>query len=122
MDLRAVYAGARRQFLSHAEADKRRALTEVLPRLVFECRWRGSVRMKSASALGVGEWEDVFLLLQGRRLVWFGKEEDIVDGREALGQLVFQGHAGTTQASPVEVREMGEESRLLAVFGADTMG
>lgn len=40
----------------------------------------------------------------------------------ALGQLLLHGHTGTTSASPVEVREIGDDSRLVAIFGCDTAG
>jgi hypothetical protein len=57
--------------------------------------------------LGLGaEWREAFLVVQGRRLVWWGGEADLDAGRACQGQLLLYGHAGTTQASPVVAREV----------------
>ena len=39
-----------------------------------------------------------------------------------MGQLLLYGFSGTTQPSPVDVREVGDGSRLVAVFGRDIAG
>ena len=44
-----------------------------------------------------GSWHQVYLVLQGARLVWWSSEYDIDDGKACLGQLLLYGHAGTTQ-------------------------
>ncbi len=66
-------------------------------------------------------WSAVYLLLQGRRLVWF-RSEDALVGMEsggsggsagavvkdsaACGQILLCGHAGVTEASPVDIRHV----------------
>ena len=50
------------------------------------------------------------------------KEEDIDEGKSPQGQLLLFGHAGVTQPSPVDVREIGDEGRLVTIFGRDPDG
>lgn len=72
------------------------------------------------------EWREVFLVLQGHRIVWWSSEYDIDEGKACQGQLLLYGHAGTTQASPILIRELNAlgmyESRLVCVFGRDVTG
>jgi hypothetical protein len=72
------------------------------------------------------EWQEVFLVLQGHRIVWWSSEYDIDEGKACQGQLLLYGHAGTTQASPILIRELNAlgmyECRLVCVFGRDVTG
>ena len=89
----------------------------------------GSVGMGGVSTVG-GDWKEMYVVLQGNRLIWWNNEYEIDEYKSCNGQLLLYGHAGTTQASPVIVRELGSsgfgltqysqyESRLLCVFGRD---
>ena len=40
----------------------------------------------------------------------------------ALGQLLLFGHAGTTAVSHVEINQIGDDSRLVSIFGRDAAG
>ena len=70
-------------------------------------------------------WRSVYVALQGRRLVWWASERDIVDeSSQPEGQLLLYGHAGTTDASPVDEREAGKDNlpRMTAIYGNDVNG
>lgn len=87
------------------------------------------------------EWSSYHLVLQGSRLVWWQYEGDISNGqKECKGQLLLLssnnttnqnndkskgignsigGISGITQTSPVDIKEMKDSKRLLAIFGCD---
>eukprot|EP01038_Epipyxis_sp_PR26KG_P004902 gene4902-6863_t len=67
------------------------------------------------------DWQLVFILLQGRRLVWWGCEEDYDKGYEALGQLLLFGHTGYTEASITDKLQIiqADHHLLVAIFGMD---
>jgi hypothetical protein len=117
VDMRDVYAGERRKFQEHEQGDRKQQLNNLLLRLAGDCRWKGAVRIRAKV-----DWMDAFLVFQGRRLLWFAREDDVSEGREFEGQLLLIGYAGTSDASPLEIREVGEPSRLLSVFGKDQLG
>ena len=117
-DLRDVYAEDRKHHMRHWETERKKALSQLLLRAVEECHWQGVVRTKRER----GDWEEVFLVVQSQRMVWFAREDDVTEGVPSEGQLLFCGHAGTTQASPVELREVGDEDILFSVFGRDPLG
>lgn len=117
-DLRDVYAEDRKHHMQHSETERKKALSQVLLRAVEECYWQGVVRTKRER----GVWDEVFLVVQSLRMVWYAKEDDVTDGVPCEGQLLFYGHSGTTQASPVELREVGDESSVFSVFGRDPQG
>ena len=39
-----------------------------------------------------------------------------------MGQLLLFGHAGITAVSHVEINQIGDDSRLVAIFGRDAAG
>ena len=117
-DLDQVYFWERKAHLDARAERQRLRLKQAKLRLVFECQWDGMVKIRSAG----GGWEGAYLVVQGHRLVWWNREDDVDEGRAPSGQLLLQGHAGITQASPLEIREIGDDSRLVTVFGRDHTG
>ena len=118
VDLRDVFAEDRKNYMEHSYTEQKKALSQLLLCAVEQCFWQGIVRTRRER----GEWEEVFLVVQARRLVWYAKEDDVPDGVPCEGQLLFYGHSGTTQASPVELREIGDERVVFSVFGRDPQG
>lgn len=121
-DLKQVYTAERSHFQANIQAARKAVLNDVLMRMVSDVLWRGSVCQKRSFD---GDWEECYLVVTGRRLVWFSQEDDISEGVPCEGQLLLGVHAGTSEASPVEVRDLGEESsggRLFSVFGRDERG
>ena len=59
---------------------------------------------------------------QGHRIVWWHSELDLDEGKAPTDQLLLFGHAGVTDASPLDIREIGDNSRLICVFGKDRHG
>lgn len=113
-DLDDVYHWERKDFNEATAVAHKLSLKTVKQSLVLPCVWRGEVRVKSSG----GEWCLAFLLCQGRRLVWWTQESDFDEGKPASGQLLFFGHCGVTQPSPIDVRESGGDgTRLLCTFG-----
>ena len=61
------------------------------------------------------------MVLQGHRVLWWRSEEDLENGRPAVGQLLLQGHAGLTAPSPVDARRFGKDT-LVSLFGLELSG
>ena len=79
-------------------------------------------KLAGLSALAGGStWDKRYMVLQGRRMVWWTNDEDM-EVHAPTGHLLLYGHAGITQPSPVDMREVGGDGKLLAVFGMDVNG
>ena len=65
-----------------------------------------------------------YLVLHGRRLLWWHSERDLDVGRSPGGQLLLQGHSGLTDPSPTDLATCSKLTAhlLLAVFGQTTEG
>ena len=93
-DIAQIYAVERKTFAAAKQTEwkateKARKVNLTLPTL-----WRGSVSVKASSFGGTGgsgssgapdEWIPVFMLLQGKRLVWWASEEALDQGK--VGRL-----------------------------------
>ena len=131
-DLEQLYSKERKTALRDWQKQKADMIRKRQLEVVFKSAWEGYCKIKYADmSRGAGsagqqqqQWEDAYLVAQGRRLVWWSNKRSIKEGRPCSGQVLLFGHAGLTQPSPVDVREVGEEhvTRLLAVFGSDAAG
>ena len=130
-DLEHLFSKERKAAVRDWQRQKAALIRKRQLELVFKSSWEGYCKIKYADAsLGAAaagaqqQWEDAYLILQGRRLVWWANKRAIRDCRPCSGQVLLFGHSGLTQPSPVDVREVGEEhsARLLAVFGSDAAG
>jgi hypothetical protein len=115
-DIERVYKWERKTHQENLAASKHERIKLAKLSLVAKCLWSGPVALKTAS--GSGQWEDAYLVLQERRLVWWRKESDIDEGKPFEGQLLLYGHAGVCSASPLDLKEMRDASRLTSVFGS----
>lgn len=124
-DLESVYH-RERQLVKLAQRKQRSQLIRQKKLgLVFPKLWQGRVKMKLSGFIvhnDVSKWEDVYLILQGQRLVWWLNAQELDDNKSCHGQLLLYGHAGITQASPVDIREVGDSHRLISLFGRDAEG
>lgn len=125
-DLEQVYSWQRKHFVKqHAEKERKRLKNTKL-RIMLECIWDGNVHLKNYgsghTASAALQWEAVYIVLQGHRFVWWTSETDFDEGKPPSDQLLLFGHAGVTHASPVDIREIGDDSRLMCIFGKDLHG
>uniref|UniRef100_A0A7S3H4W7 Uncharacterized protein n=1 Tax=Spumella elongata TaxID=89044 RepID=A0A7S3H4W7_9STRA len=127
-DLAQIYGTEKRAYAASKQAEWKHTEKSRKLQLVLDSPWHGLVSIKGSSSssghlAGSGEeWVEVFLLLQGRRLVWWVSEEALDQGKMAAGQLLLCGHSGLAQVSPMDIRKFGGDSRLIAVFGQDYVG
>lgn len=126
-DLEQVYEWERKLHLKQEMEKHKNSLKRAKLRLVFECLWEGCVKLKinNSGALSTSSnknWENMYIVLQGHRLVWWSGEHDIDAGKAPVGQLLLHGHAGVSHASPVDIREFGDDGRLLCIFGKSVNG
>ena len=132
-DLEQLYARDRKVLVQAKNAKR----TEILKRRkvspLMNVYWAGKVKIKHAFGFNtkntssngdINKWTESFLVIQGKRIVWWHREKDIDDYKSCQGQMLLYGHAGITPASPVEIKEVGKEytSSLLSVFGHDELG
>ena len=64
-------------------------------------------------------WQPVYLVVQGKRVMWYKSEQDCDNGGTSEGMISLLGHAGLTSASPLEIKELGIDiaKLLVVVFG-----
>lgn len=122
-DLHLIYNTERKAFSTQRAEDRRLSMQRTLLGLSLPLRWSGAVDLKYSSERGgIQPWHPAHLLVQGRRVFWYHSAADMEQGRAIAGQLILSRLASITQVSPVDVREKGDASRLLAVFGQDGAG
>jgi len=141
-DLTAIYADERASLmLTHDQKLKHQRQIYKL-NMVQACLWQGFVGIgreakaahtkkrqshdsKQAKVSGISNsnrWDERFLVVQGYRLVWWASEDDVDAGKGPIDEVLLHGHAGITQPSPVDIKELGDDQRLIAVFGRDAFG
>lgn len=124
-DIAQIYAAEKKAFSTAKQAEWRATEKSRKLELVLGSPWRGRVCIKGSSssshhAGGLGdEWAEVFLLLQGRRLVWWGSEEALDLGKAAAGQLLLCGHSGLAQVSPMDIRKVMTTPHCMCVHAPD---
>jgi hypothetical protein len=149
-DLRQLYHDERVAFIESEKRKQQERLKRATIGLLLPCLWDGTVIMKLSSSLTNhasssvshnqfnpaaninsslpnNDWEEYYLLLQGHRLVWWLSEKDLAEGQKPCeGQLLLHNSGSTTsgiaQTSPVDIKEMKDPKRLLAIFGSDEHG
>ena len=146
-DLRLIYQDDKKLYLESLKKSRNERIKSAILQVALPCLWNGTVRMKLSTIMGPsasssanivqpnvatsinGDWEECYLAIQGHRLVWWDKVNDLYDGKKSCrGQLLLcgvgplAGICGITQTSPVDIKEMKEPKRLLAIFGCDEHG
>ena len=125
-----VYYYERKELAKRSLQYKKDKLRLAKLSLCLPCLWDETVEIKVAGMLsGSGafapQWKSIYLVLQGRRLVWWASNEDVTaESAHAECQLLLYGHTGITEVSPVDLLETGKHnaSRLLCIFGSDVAG
>jgi len=105
-DLEQVYASERRALLRSHQTMWKTIERNCKLNLPLKLQWCGAVSIQDGSHASSGDWTEVFMLLQARRLVWWRSAEELEVGRRAAGQLLLCGHCGITQASPMDMRKV----------------
>lgn len=142
-DLDEIYSIEQKRFLKNEEMKLSKLYRSCILRYANECFWEGPVHMKGVGVMFQGsggsghantviagnrnqslakDWIPVYLVVQGHRMVWWKVEDEITLAQSSVAQLLLYGLAGTTQPSPVDIRDVGDGSRMLAVFGRDISG
>jgi hypothetical protein len=95
---------------------KRRARMQRLWRV----QWYGTVQMLIMHKTGGPEWRSVFVIVQGRRLLWWRSMNDFDSGISPMERLLLSGHAGFSSPSPLELREINpnDVERVISIFGS----
>lgn len=126
-DLRRAYFWESRRLGSHEHekfASQKRV--ERLERL-WKARWHSTVEIRAIddpTTKGGDDspdygWNSVFVVLEGRRLIFWQSVADFDSGELAKGLLSLSGHAGISTPSPIEMREIPVEcsNQTVTVFG-----
>lgn len=88
-DIVQIYAKERKQYVQQKQFDRKKEAREVLLNIVLPVIWTGSVQLKSSTRSAAAasshamsaDWPVVFLVAQGKRLVWWGSSDDIDRGK-----------------------------------------
>ena len=122
-DLEQIYAKDRAAIMKTKQDLQINTINNTKLELISSYIWRGKVSLKCAGVnSSQGELTPVYLLLQRNRLVWWDKEKDLDDCKVCVGQLLLFGHAGVTSAGPVDIKAIGDNTRITAIFGSDSSG
>lgn len=110
-DLHQVYAQERKSFAEESSRLKKEKLRSTLLGISLPLLWSGSVEVKlssdhTAAGTGTQGWRAVYLLLQGKRFLWFHSIDDMEAGKFPMGQVILTSLASVTQVSPVDLREV----------------
>lgn len=137
-----IYQWERRAYRTSIENSEKRYVGMARLNLTLPCLWADSVELKIAGIVTTttsgpsGEkksvvnqlntpWRQAFLVLQGRRLVWWASQEDLDGCRAHEGQLLLREEAGLTQVSPVDLRDTrlaNKKQQLICIFASDVSG
>jgi len=130
-DLRKTYFWQSR--LASARFMEEHAFAKRTSRLqkLWQATWYGQARLRENSlanaAMKTGAvspasdmaWLDVFVVLQGHRLLWWSDARSFDVGDTPVGSLFLAGHSGLTNPSPLELRRIPKEDldRIVCIFG-----
>jgi len=131
-DLRRAYYWESRR-LGHDE-NQRFASEKRATRLerLWKSRWHSTVEIRAVDdptsedrdESSESVWNDVFVVLEGRRFIFWKTVSDFDRGELSSGLLILSGHAGITTPSPIEMREIPRDtaSRVVTLFGKGAQG
>ena len=130
-DLRRAYFWESRRVGSYENerfaSEKRVARLERL----WKSRWHSTVEIRAVDDPtsrhrdeDSGAWNNVFVVLEGRRFIFWRTVADFDRGELASGLLVLSGHSGITTPSPIETREIPHDraNRVVTIFGKGAEG
>ena len=85
---------------------------------LWRALWYGNMHLKISSS-ELWEWKSIFVVVQGHRFVWWESTFEFDEGNKPLGEILFAGHSGVTQLSPLDLRQLNQTEQDLAfcVFG-----
>jgi hypothetical protein len=128
-DLRRHYFWQSRRLGSHEK--EKFASEKRVSRLhrLWKARWHSAVEIltsdnPASKSTGNYHWQSSFAVVEGRRFLLWESVVAFDSGELATGHVVLSGHAGITNPSPVEAREIPEEvvSRVVSIFGRGSGG
>ena len=110
------------------EKDQRESMDQkrkIRLKKLWNAKWYGCLDLKVRRSISSEldsrqwEWEQVFVVFFGHRLIWWKNNADFDDGESPLGQIIFAGHSGLAGLSPLDQRELLEDEipLVLGVFG-----
>ena len=120
-DLRKIYFWESRRKGAQESESLSVAKRKARMKRLWRVQWYGTTRMLLVNKkLDTSEWRTVFVLVQGHRLLWWRSIHDFDNGIAPLGRLLLAGHAGLSNPSPLELREMNAEEmeRVVCIFGS----
>lgn len=144
-DLRRCYEHRANSHARKVARDERRRRRRAKLHGIWRTTWQGNIGLRelgrhheheelppdvdTATATytqvhSTAHFEPRYLVLHGRRLLWWQSEKHLDAGKAPAGQLLLQGHSGLTDPSPTDLAAATPEKKdcLLAVFGQATDG
>jgi hypothetical protein len=120
-DLRKIYFWESRRKGAQESESLSVAKRKIRMQRLWRVQWYGTTRMLLLNKkTDSSEWRTVFVLVQGHRLLWWRSIHEFDNGMAPLGRLLLAGHAGLSNPSPLELREMNadEMDRVVCIFGS----
>lgn len=131
-DLRKTYFWESRRL--GAQESEKHASEKRLSRLkrLWKAQWHSSIRLRVRKAQEMSDdeknnalqWKPAFAMIQGHRFLWWDNVADFDNGELPVGRLFLSGHAGLTQPSPIEMREIPSKELplIVSIFGRGPHG
>ena len=117
-DLRRIYASEHLAEKARRDAARASALRLAASQGLWRAQWQGAVRRRGN---GSESWADAYLILAGSLLAWWDSEARMEAEEPPRGAIWLKGHAGVTDPSPTEIRNLKSRgvdvARVVAVFG-----
>ena len=90
--------------------------------LLWKAVWNGKLFMKVCKqdiSPEAWEWQQIYAVLQGHRLIWWKSVADFDTSNMHEGYILFAGHSGVTGLSPLDMRQLekDEQDRAFCIFG-----
>lgn len=117
-DLEQIYAKERKVFFEAHEKQRKKEFRESLLSSTLPIVWCGNLQIKMNSGnmmmqsssqgyRGANEWSTAYLIIQGKRILWWKSESEAEEGKQPpQGQIILTGFAGITQVSPLDLRQV----------------
>jgi hypothetical protein len=119
-DLRKTYFWESRRIGARETESLSAAKRKSRMQRLWRVQWYGTVQMLIMHKVGSPEWQSVFVIVQGHRLLWWRSMNDFDSGIAPLDRLLLSGHAGFSSPSPLELREINpnDVDRVVCIFGS----